>query len=231
MKKYKYAAFVVLIAVALAGATALAKLQGQQPEKTVNERKILVEAMRRGGFREVAKIKGHYVATADPNWDWSSFDLESLTKTSNAVIVGYAGEGHGKLNPTGDVITTEYDLTVKDVLKGKLVNGDTVKVALIGGKVDFDDGTSAEVQTPGFERMAQGKEYVVFLYPNKNGSSVFLVTGGPQGLFEITDSGIKAHARATDAVANQVSNKTVETFLNEIRTLSAKWPQAEECCR
>jgi len=53
-----------------------------------DEQKKMTEAIRRGGYREAARIKGHYVGTVDPNWDWASFDLETLTKSSAAVVIG-----------------------------------------------------------------------------------------------------------------------------------------------
>ena len=79
--------------------------------------------------------------------------------------------------------------------------------------------------------MAMGKEYVLFLYQNRNGSNVLLLTGGPQGLFELQPNGkTKSHARPTDVVTKDGDNKDRESFLNVVRALAKKWPQATGCC-
>ena len=45
-------------------------------------------------------------------------------------------------------------------------------------RVDFEDGTSAELRTRDSEPMLEGKKYLLFLYANRNGSDVYLLTGG-----------------------------------------------------
>ena len=201
------------------------KDNSQEPK---SDHKKLVEAIRRGGLREAAKIKRHYVTTAEAAWDWSRFDLESLTRTSSAVVIGSPVDSSVRLSASGETITTEYNFRIKDVLKGS-VEG-IVKVGLLGGKIEFEDGTSAEVQTPGFEKMTVGKAYILFLYANKNGSNVFLITGGDQGLFEITDSRLKSHAKSSDIVAKEARNKMLEDFLNQVRFFVSN-AKADGCCQ
>jgi hypothetical protein len=46
------------------------------------------DALRRGGIREAARIKGHYVGEFDPHWDFGRFDIEALAKNCAAVILG-----------------------------------------------------------------------------------------------------------------------------------------------
>lgn len=216
MRTYKKFGLIVLIVSALAGASATGRFQSQKAGTGPDEHQKLTDAMRRGGLREVAKIKGHYVVSKDPNWDWSAFDLESLTKSSVGIIVGVPNIGKAQLDSAGDSINTNYEVTVKDVIKGNIRIGDTLQVALPGGKVDFDDGTSAEVETADFERMSQGREYVLFLYANSDGGTVFLTTGGTQGLFEITDAGKIKAALPTNIAAKQTKDQNVEAFLKEI---------------
>ena len=149
------------------------------------------------------------------------------------MVVGSPEYAAPELSSTGDSIDTHFVVRISEVIKGgsRFSVGDAIFVSLPGGKLDFDDGTSAEVQTPGFESMAMGKQYVLFLYQNRNGSNVLLLTGGPQGLFELQPNGkTKSHARPTDTVTKDADNKDRESFLNVVRTLAKKWPQASGCC-
>jgi hypothetical protein len=196
-----------------------------------DEQRKLVEAIRRGGYREAAKIKGHYVGTMDPNWDWASFDLETLTKNSAAVVIGVPESSKGQLNSNGEMIMTQFEVRVKETIKGTLAENSVVKVALPGGKVEFDDGTSAELVTPKFERMIEGRKYLLFLYTDSNGSDVYLLTGGPQGLFELKgQAGIKALARSSDPVVKEVQNLNEDGLREKVRDYAHKWPEPGQCC-
>jgi hypothetical protein len=195
-----------------------ARLTSGQTQEPLNDDKKIVDAIRRGGLKEAAKLKRHYIGTEDPNWDWANFNLEQLTKTSAAVIVGVPQTSVVQLSPTGDKITTNYKVKVEKVIKGHLVASNIVEVSMLGGRVEFEEGTSAEIQTPGFKRMQNGKRYILFLYANRNGSEIFLLTGGPQGLFELARDGkIKPHARPTDHVAKEIEHKSLESLLTELR--------------
>ncbi len=206
------------------------KSQSQNPPDG-DEGKKLAEAIKRGGYREAAKIKGHYVGTTDANWDWASFNLEALTKGSVAVVIGVPESSKGQLNPNGEMIMTQFDVRVKETIKGTLAEGSVFKVALPGGRVDFEDGTSAEILTPDFERMLEGRKYLLFLYANRNGSDVYLLTGGPQGLFELKGpAGIKAHARSSDPAAKEVETMNEDGLREKVRIYAHKWPEVRQCC-
>jgi len=166
----------------------------------------------------------------DPNWDLTLFDLETLTKRSAAVVVGDASEGVGKLTDDGKVVITQYSMLVTKPVKGNFRSGDTLQVAMLGGKVEFPDGTTAEIQTPGFEKMSKGKKYLLFLTLQKD-SPVLILTGGPQGLFEIAGKQITAFGQPTDTVSKQVSKKNSDDLLREIEEYAAKWPNPEGCCK
>lgn len=198
-----------------------------------DEQKKLTEAIQRGGYREAARIKGHYVGTVDPYWDWASFKLETLTKSSAAVIIGIPEKGRGQLESNGETIVTQFDVRVKEVIKGApLAENSVVKVALLGGRVDFEDGTSAELRPLDFEPMHEGRKYLLFLYANRNGSDVYLLTGGPQGLFELKgEAGIKAHARPNDPAVKEVQNLNEDGLLKKVKDYAHKWPESQQCCK
>lgn len=223
------AAFLIGFAVLILNSARGTSSQTQEP---LNDDKKMVDAIRRGGLKEAAKLKRHYIATEDPNWDWANFNLEQLTKTSVAVIVGVPQTSVVQLSPAGDKITTNYKVKVEDVIKGgHLAASNIVEVSTLGGRMEFEDGTSAEIQTPGFTRMQNGKRYILFLYANRNGSEVLLLTGGPQGLFELgSDAKVKPHARPTDHVTKEIEHKNIDSLLRELRIYAERWPNPSGCC-
>lgn len=236
MKRNKFAALVLSLTSVLTLASLIIHMasaqQPQSQQKPVDDSRKMRDAFRRGGYREAAKIKGRYADTVDPNWDFGLFDIEALTKKSAAVVIGVPSKSASNLSASGDLITTVYEVAVQDVIKGNIATGSSIKVSLLGGTVKFDDGTVAEVETPGFERMSNGKTYLLFLYANKNGDDALILTGGPQGLFELPndDRGVKAHGRSTDPAVKQSKDKDKADFLKEVRKQAEKWPEAGNCC-
>jgi hypothetical protein len=228
------AAIAAIIAIVTLSFAQVREPQEERSQEKVSyeERRALVETLRREGLKGAARIKGNYVRPFNPHPDWLSFDLEKLTQNSEAVILGVPVKNRCKLTPDGQLIMTEYDVTVQEVLKGNVQPGDTIKVALPGGKVMFKDGTTAEVRTLDFKKMVNGKTYALYLslYPVR--SPVYDLTAGPQGMLELLDdnSGVISQARETDPVKKQVKDKDKETFLKEARKLAKKWPQPKKCC-
>lgn len=198
----------------------------------VNDRDAVREALRRGGLREAARLKGHYDFESDPHWDFGLFDVEALTKGSLAVVVGVPTKALApRLASEGQLIYTDYEVAVREVMKGKVAAGDTVKVSLVGGRVRFEDGTSAEVETPTFEHVQPGRTYVFFLNEDGAGASTYALTGGPQGLVEIDGGNVKSHGRPSDPVAVQTRGTRKEAFLREVREWGKQWPEPAKCCR
>ena len=77
----------LLVLVAVFGLTLViafsrnGKSQLQNPSD-VDDHKRLVEAIRRGGLREAARIKGSYVISKNAGWDAVFADTESLNSHS-----------------------------------------------------------------------------------------------------------------------------------------------------
>lgn len=203
--------------------------QGTQNSAEAQERAI-IEAMRRGGLREAARIKGHYVGSINTS-HWLKYDLESLTKNSAAVIIGKPLSSASRLSPDGELITSEYQVNINEVLKGNLTPNEKVNLSLPGGVVVFEDGTSAEIKTPDSERMENGRTYILFLSPKKGTADSFVMTGGAQGLFELPadKSGVKPKGHRVDLV-QKYKNQPAEEFLEEIRAAIRKYPEATSCC-
>ena len=105
-------------------------------------------------------------------------------------------------------------------------------MSLPGGKVKFEDGTTAEIQTPDFKKMVNGRTYALYLNENRTESDTYELTAGPQGLLELPTDGtrIKSHARPTDPIAEETKDKNTKEFLNEARKQAQKWPLPSKCC-
>lgn len=238
MKKYSPRTYIIVAALILSAAfivMSIYSVRAQRPQAqdgAKDKEQDETEALRRGGYRELARIKGHHVGNIDPNWDWSLFNMEELTKNSVAVIVGIPRRSKAQLSPSGQSVVTEYEVGVQEVIKGEISQGDTLKVSLPGGKVDFDDGSSVELNTPGFERMVDNNSYVLFLYARHDGGDAYLLTGGPQGLFELpsNSTNVKPHGRLTDPAVKEAKGKTVQSFLEDVHRLAKRWPEPGKCC-
>lgn len=220
----------VLVSIASAGSLARSYQSGQS---SGSDDYIKVrDALRRGGLREAAKLKGHYVQDFDPHWDFGRFDIERLTKNSTIVVVGMPTQKVGsRLTPNGQSIVTEYEVVVEESIKGSISQGSTINVLLPGGRVEFGDGTSAELRTPTFEHMEVNRTYTLFLNESGNDPGNYTLTGGPQGLVEIVNgTTLKSHGRETDPVSKQLKDKNEESFLEEVRSSAEKWPQPGKCC-
>lgn len=219
--------------VAIRGTSA--RLSSSQ-EGSTNDFVMVRDALRRGGVREAAKVKGHYVGEWDPHYDFGLFDIESLTKGSSAVVVGTVVKSLGtRVAEEDQFILTDYEVVVNEILKGVPMKGGIITIALIGGKVEFEDGTSAEIRAKDFEHVKPGKPYVLFLTESTNGPDQYLLTGGPQGLVEImADGTLKSHGRPTDPIALETKDpkkgKNKNSFLMEIRKQVVKWPGPGKCC-
>ena len=234
MKRVLIAGVICLVAVACLAISGRGSRRLQEPARqqpSSDEAVALRDAITRGGLRAAAKLKGNYVAEFNPHWDWGRFDVESLTKGSAGVIVGRFTK---KLDPRlieGRVILTDYEVSVEEVVKGDQKQGETIVVSLPGGRFFFEDGTSAEQTTPTFEHPLIGRAYTLFLMREAAVPSVFFLSGGPQGMFDIEDSaGVKSHGRPEDPAAVESKGKNRESFMKNVREQGRKWPKPGKCC-
>jgi hypothetical protein len=159
------------------------------------------------------------------------YDLESLTSHSMAVVIGTPTAQVTRLNDSGDTVLTEYDIKVKEVFKGHPYPDQVIKVRLVGGKITFEDGTSAEILT-NIEPMEKNKDYVLFLTLPKANSDAFSLTGEGQGLFGLSaqEATVKPHGPSVGLVQKH-KNEQVDSFLGEIRKAVKKHPDISSCCQ
>ncbi|HEX7720579.1 MAG TPA: hypothetical protein VF397_00380 [Pyrinomonadaceae bacterium] len=229
-----------VVAVCLIAAACLAifgnsssRLQEPAMQQPGNDDSLaLKKAVMRDGLRGAAKLRGNYVEEFNPHWDWARFDVEGLTKGSAAVVEGrFTKKLDTRLGSEGMVIYTDYEFSVHELIKGDIKKEDTIVVSLPGGRVTFEDGTSAEQTTPKFEHPQIGRAYTLFLMQREYDQSKFLLTGGPQGMFDIEDNvGVKSHGLPDDLTAIETKGKSRDAFMKSVREHAKKWPQPGKCC-
>ncbi|MGZ8846164.1 MAG: hypothetical protein ACXW3C_06835, partial [Pyrinomonadaceae bacterium] len=235
MKLVLLATLICLVAaasfLAIAGRSSRPSQDPAQQKASSDDQRALREAYKRGGLREVAKLKGVYVTESNPHWDTGRFDVESLTKGSAAVIVGRFTKKLDARLIDGKVIFTDYEVAVEELVKGDLKQAKTIVVTLPGGRIFFEDGTSAEQTTPTFEHPHIGRAYTLFLTEEAAVPSVLFLSGGPQGLFDLEDSNhVKSHGRPDDPGAVETKGKNRDEFMRKVRENARKWPKPGKCC-
>lgn len=201
-------------------------LSAQKPEGPDQ----LVSAVRKGGLREGARIKKRFVSS-ESTTGWAKYDLESLTSHSSVVIMGTPLDGSSSLTANGERIITEHEVKVRRIFKGQLQENDSIRLIVPGGRVVFEDGTSAEILTPDLGPIKKNQTYVFFLHPSKDGSDSLQLTGGGQGVFEMPSSawGVKPLGDKKDLVQRH-KDQSVNDFIEEIQRAVQKYPETLSCC-
>ena len=200
-------------------------IKAQSPQNTSEEEDSRIkEILRTKGLKEAVKVKGQYTSVELVHY-YLVYDLESLTQDSSAIVIGVPTSNECQLTSSRDSITTVYKVSVKEAIKGAFLPDSTITVGLPGGRVNFDDGTFAEIRTPGFEKMVNGKEYVLFLTKGPNESQIYNLTGGSQGLFSIREDGQKIISHAPpNFTLSKYNNESRAWFSSQVRALAQKWP-------
>ena len=106
--------------------------------------------------------------------------------------------------------------------------GDTISVAISGGKIVFEDGTSADLRSGEFRLPESGERYVFFLQRSwyrpsaeaqryAGSSGVWSPVLASQGVFAITDlSRVRPAARLLYPVASKYWDADYATFMSDV---------------
>jgi hypothetical protein len=176
-------------------------------------------------LKEKAKESGNYVEMKPPKKAKGFANLAELAAASTVVAVGVPQGNTCKVSPDGRSATIDYNVQVEYLYKGKFKQGDIITVRVPGGRVSFDDGTTAEVRTPWFKKMQAGQAYALFLTPDID-SQAFVTTGEAQGLFEIpTTKGstiIQTHTGVPNDAVRKYNGMNAKDFLTELRKVTGK---------
>lgn len=209
--------------------TKAAYTQSQANRKS-QEPDPVVTAVRNGGLREAAKLKRVYVVSERTS-GWAKYDLEGLTSASSAIIIARPLTTSSRLSASGDRVITEHEVKIERVLKGNLKESASINLVVPGGKVTFEDGSSAEIQTPDLGQITEEKRYVFFLRSSDDKPDAFSLIGGGQGAFELPapEANVKPLGDRSDLVQRH-KNQKVSAFVEEIEKAAREHPEISPCC-
>ena len=172
------------------------------------------------GLHKAAKLNGGSYRTGR---SWYGFGrittLEALAEQCDAAIIATALSSEVKLVNQGTTIVTDYKLKVQEPIQGKVRWDQVLEVSLLGGKVTFEDGTTAELEVGDLPRLQIGHRYVIYLEINPQ-RDVFLPLGGPEGIFELGEDGkVSPFATPENTEAAAKGDEVLE-FINKVRFAS-----------
>lgn len=195
------------LVVIVAGALLLLVLPGRSAEQTGNSKSLRMEAQRAG------RVTVHGQPKNLKRYD----DLKPLVKDSAAIVVGTVQSKVSRfVDPAEMRIATDYQVDIVEVVNGSVPLQQRIDVREPAGRVDFDNGTFAEVSMPEYWNSPQiGESYIFFLKSSADGK--FRLNGGPQGLFKVKDDVITPQGRKQDKLMQTYNGKNRTVFLNEIR--------------
>jgi hypothetical protein len=148
--------------------------------------------------------------------------------------VGTTTENICKLTSDAKSIITLHKVVVESTIKGPAFL--TVTVVVEGGKVVFEDGTSAQIKVPNFLPPIPGRRYLWYLrraptVPLKGldhsiePSGAFALTAGPLGLFDLS-SRERTYVMPSGIPSAQLTQRLLkkrlspEAFLTHVRELA-----------
>jgi hypothetical protein len=215
---------IALIALVLAGNSIRAARSLPIASHPAHE-SVVALAQDTRSLKEKAKQTRNFSDSQNPKDKTVYENLAALANHSAAVIIGTPQRNLSVLSRDGNSISLNYAVSVEYVYKGKLQPGNTVTVSLPGGKIKFDDGSTAEVTTHWFKKMQNGKTYALFLQPG-TGNAHFVTTGEAQGVFEIpttqNDRTVKSHSGIQGQTVRKYDGRDVKAFLRELRQVTGK---------
>jgi hypothetical protein len=166
-------------------------------------------------LRERAKISKQYIAEAKPKAPREFESIESMGSASTTVILGTVESQNATLTQGDRFIVTDFQVRPTRVMKGFLTLDRSITIRVGGGRVQFDDGTSAEIVTPEVTAPQVGKKYVFFLAARP--SFRFGLVGGETGIMEMNDNETLRTESHLPLTKNQSVNRT--TFLTDVSRL------------
>jgi hypothetical protein len=131
------------------------------------------------GLKTLAQMSGgHFSLDVDPSSGRGSYDLSSAARASSLVLNGTIKSLTTHLSADGDNIDTLYTVHPEQILKGSDPNDITVQVP--GGKVTFDNGNTAEINSLLTQHLIVGHSYIFFLNKTDDGKAYT-----PEGSFQV----------------------------------------------
>jgi hypothetical protein len=182
-----------------------------------------VERLRREkGIEAAAKVVGSYESVARVEKDIIATDLASVVSRSDLIVRGVAIGSTSSVSGDGTWLVTDHQILVKEVFDGPVAPGDIIILRLPGGRVQFADGSIAEIRISEFRGIQVGPEYVLFLARSDGTTppvSRYELAWGTQGTFELTaKGGVMLLGPAIATVPKSYGHRPSKDLLADTRT-------------
>ncbi|GEM_PF-2470622 len=204
------------IIVFLSAAIAKSNISMQQAPAEAQESTLKEQAKRAGG---------RLLHQPEPDRSIIYSGIEELLDGSKVVIVGYTQSNRCQLRPDGKFVTTDFHVKVVEVIKGNVKKDEMILLSSPGGFYRFfepDGAVDVMVRVKGYKHPLNGRTYVFFL-DHPKADRGYVLTGGPQGQYDITDGVVHpANQRVKDPLVAKYLDKDVTSFLEEIRSAARK---------
>lgn len=190
-----------------------------------------------GGIAAAVAENKYYRGHEDYDLTNAPASLEHLAAFADAVIVGRALENHAFLSMNGRRIYTGYSVNVDQVLKGaREALPTSIAVLVLGGKVSFPNGATAQIEYLDFEKPQTGVRSVYFLrvfsdmggIPATSGTRLpedrFELASGPLGLYRLDGPSVRPAGGRESFLASEIRRKrpSATAFLQELEAILRK---------
>jgi len=176
------------------------------------------------GLQKAAAHFGRIVLETPVRGITTEQTVDSLVADSSVIVIGNLGKVSSKLVDDGDSIATECIFHVERALKGSVSSDITFRV--LGGFIEFPNGTSAEIRTPETTFLKAGSRYLVMLIPDNQHPGDYSVTSPLESLFQIkTDGSVDASASHDDRphhISRDIGSDHADAFIARIQSVAAK---------
>jgi hypothetical protein len=123
-------------------------------------------------------VTGHFAQSLVTEGRPGPESLSHLAHLSQRIVRGTVESSSTALSKDGRLIHTVYVIKTLETLKGDPEA--SLEVRIPGGAIRLDSATAVQVD-PGFSRLRQGAEYVLYLRRSDSGG--YEPTGGPLGVY------------------------------------------------
>lgn len=193
--------------------------------KAWEERQAIYAARAEKGLWEAAKFTGSYTEGVDFSYELEVEDLYNLAALSGLVIKGFVESSRPLIGKVErgfpkpiETILSDYTFHVVEVFKGAshLVGRDVV-VRIPGGRVEFADGTWAEIQVIDFPPPRMQQEFFLFLEGPGEDEGVYSLTFNRQGAFAVEAPGLVIPRTTSISQLAKTSKRDYREFVEQLR--------------
>jgi hypothetical protein len=175
------------------------------------------------GLEKAANLAGNFTLEKEIRV-WIDPSLSGLVGASPTVFVGTMVGSESRVSEDGDQIYTDYHFRPAAFVKGTASGSSDIIVTAEGGKVQFNNGTTAEIKTIEWLHLKTGNKYLLCL--QQHGDRYFL-SDGFAGAFQLQAAldpqpklvALAAFSHRPHRVAKDAEPHTPESFLMTVRKL------------